>query len=145
MAALTGTNAIAGKNGEVGMQFTATGTYTLAAALANGDTITWSNLLPLGGAKIVAVRFFAPELDTNATPTMKWTLGNSDDADGFIIEQGGAVGLSNSLPTMIVAGGTGALMDTTVTNRNVVFTVTAAVATGATTGTIRVEFLLEGI
>lgn len=146
MAAYTGTIDIAGKNGELGQQNFCRGKYALAGALANTDTITFTNLLPLAGGKIVGFRFYSPELDTNATPTMTFTIGNSDDADGYLKTVNG--GLPAQLPangSQLNYCGNGDLITTTVTNRTVVLTVTGVVATGETAGNLYVEIILEGV
>jgi hypothetical protein len=146
MVAYTGTIDIAGKNGEIGSQNFCRGKYALAGALANTDTITWPNLLPLAGGKIVGFRFYSLELDTNATPTMTFTVGNSDDADGYLETVNG--GLPATLPangSQLSYAGNGALIATTVTNRNVVLTVTGVVATGVAAGNLFVEIILEGV
>ena len=144
MTALVGTVTIPGKGGLVGVQHTALLEYTLTGALVNADTITWSNVIPNGGATVVDVQLATPELDTNATPTMLFEVGNSDDRDGYILSHGGALTLSNSLADQMSAIGTGALIGTKVTNRDIVLTVTAAVATGATSGRILLKVLLQG-
>lgn len=149
MAALTGTVQVAGKSGSVGRQFVAKGSYTLGGALANADTITWTNLLPdPNTCKVVSGRIYGPELDTNATPTMLFTIGDGTDADGYLLSKGGAVTLSNSLANQLMYEFDGAIICAaagTAESRNVVLTVTAAVATGATSGTIWIELLLEGV
>ena len=146
MAALTGTVVNAGRSGERGQQFVATGTYALTGALVNADTITWSNFFPSGKFKLVSLEVYGPELDTNATPTMKFKIGDGTTVDAYLTEKGGALGLQNSLPSQLFYKGDGASIGTSFTGlRNLVMTVTAAVATGATSGTIFVEAVVEGV
>lgn len=145
MAAKTGTVVVAGKRGEVGQQYTARGKIALDAALATTNTYTISNLLPKGGAKVIAFRFYGVEVDTNATPTCTVSIGNSDDPDGFLKTKGGAVGLQNSLAGQLTYFGDGDLIGTTVTNRDLTMTVVANPATGATSGDLFYELVLEGV
>lgn len=146
MAALTGTVTLAGKNGEIGQQYLARGSYTFGAEIEDTDTITWSNILPAGGAKVVGFRVYGQEIDTNATPTATFIVGNTDDTDGYLKTKGGAVGLQNSLAGQLFYAGDGDLITSgsIITNRNVVLTMTAATATGASSGTIYIELVLEG-
>lgn len=140
MASYDGTITISGKAGEIGTQSKARGEFALPGALADTDTITWSNLLPKGGAKVIDVQVFGVEVDTNATPTLTYTVGDGTDADGYITTKTGAAGASGQH----FAKGDGALVDTDVTGRDVVLTVTADPATGATSGTLFVEVTVEG-
>lgn len=143
MAALVGTVKEAGRSGEIGGQRFFLGEYDLAAALVNADTITWSNILPSSGTfKVLDFKIVAPELDTNATPTMLFVVGDGTDNDAFLTSKGGAVGLQNSLAGQLSYFGDGAAIGAaagTVVGRDIVLTVTAAVATGATSGKIRVS------
>lgn len=145
MTAFTGTNVLTGKGGELGALSIARGSYTFGTEVENADTITWTNILPAQGAKVVGFKVFGTELDTNATPTATFTIGDGTDADGYLTTKGGAVGLQNSLAGQLFYEGDGALVGTKVTGRNVVLTMTAATATGASTGTIYVELLLEAV
>lgn len=148
MTAYTGTVVIAARAGERGGQHTGYLEYDLGGvALANTDTITWTNAVPLKAqAKVVGLDYASPELDTNATPTMLFTIGDGTDADGYLASKGGAVTLSNSLANQLIFKGDGAIIGTaTQAGRNIVLTVTAAVATGATTGKIRLWPTVEGI
>lgn len=136
---------IPGRGGEVGNQFMATSHYALTGALVAADTITFTNLLPKAGGVIVAVDIFSPELDTDATPTGTWKVGNTDDDDGYVLTSN--IGLPTQAPAngqQISHHGTGALIGTTVTNRDVVVTIVGVMATSATTGTIGIRVLIEG-
>jgi hypothetical protein len=147
MAALTGTISTAGKNGELGQQYQAVGTYALGGALAAADTITWTGLLPKGKFKVVSGYMTAPELDTNASPTGTIKIGDGTDDDAYLTES------NIGLPAQAPANGypltlpfNGASMGTTVSALpNVVATVVGVMATSATSGTIRVVFNLEGV
>ncbi len=149
MTAFTGTINTIGKNGESGTQFWAIGTYDLGgAALVNADTITWTGLLPkTGDYKVVDFEFQSPELDTNASPTGTIIIGDGTDTDAYLTTLN--VGLPAVAPangSQIIYGGNGASIGATITTPvpNVVLTVTGVMATSATTGVIRVKFLLEG-
>lgn len=139
-----------GRGGEVGVQNWASGYYTLAGAItghsSTGDTITFSNILPEGGAIVRDVVVAYPELDTNGTPSGTMIVGNTDSDDGYIITQN--VGLAAQVPAngqqMIARGTVGDLLNTRVTNRDIIIEFTAALATSATAGTIRLSALLEG-
>lgn len=148
MTAYTGTIETPPKNGENGQQYWVYGTYALTAGgLDNTDTLTWTGLLPsTGDYWIKDVKLVAPELDTNASPTFTFTVGDGTDADAYIITTGGGVALSNSLAEPLVRWGNGASVGTKITTPvpNVVLTGTAANATKATSGTIRIGFLIEG-
>lgn len=145
MAAYTGTVTQRGKGGDLGDLFIAKGEYTFGTEIEDTDTITWSNILPQGGAKVHSFRIYGVELDSNATPTATFVVGDGTDADGYLTTKGGAVGLQNSLAGQLVYFGDGALLDTNVTSTDIVLTMTAATATGASTGTIYIEVLGESI
>lgn len=145
MTAYTGTVTRAAKAGGLGELSVAKGSYTFGTEIENADTITWTNILPGQGAKVVGFAVYGVELDTNATPTATFIIGDGSDTDGYLTTKGGAVGLQNSLAGQLFYKGDGALIDTEVSSRNVVLTMTAATATGASSGTIYVELLVEGI
>lgn len=146
MTALVGTVTQVGLSGEKGNEYSALLTYALTGALVNGDTITWSNVLPsIKQCNVIWMDFQAPELDTNATPTMTFTIGDGTTANAYLTTKGGAVGLQNSLGGQLAYYGDGAGIGAAPATRNLVFTVTAAVATGATTGTISILLRLKGI
>lgn len=147
MTAYTGTVTIPARAGERGQQHTGLLTYALTGALVNADTITWSNAVPLGAqAKIVDLQFWSPELDTDATPTATFIIGDGTDTDGYLTTKGAAVGLQNSLAGQLFYKGDGAVIGTvTQASRNIVLTVNAAVATGATSGTLRIAVTVEGV
>lgn len=150
MTALTGTVVTQGKNGELGQQYTCVGTYTLSGALVAADTITWTNILPKGKFKIVTGRYYSPELDTHASPTGTIIIGDGTDTDAYLTTTN--VGLpaqapANGLPLSIGMDGAsiGTTFGSTTSLRNVVLTVVGVMATSVTSGTIRVEFVIEGV
>ena len=150
MAALTGTIETVGKSGELGQQYWCVGTYTLSGALANADTITWTNLFPKGKFKIVKGLFSTPELDTNASPTGTAIIGDGTTTNAYMTTKN--LGLAATAPANgqdIVYSMRGASIGTTFGSttslRNVVLTINGVMATSATTGTIEVAFLIEGV
>ena len=148
MTAYTGTVntfAAAGDKGQVGIGLL---TYALTGALVNGDTITWTNALSgPKQAKVIGMLYSSPELDTSASPTATATIGDGTDADGYNTTFN--LGLPVQAPAngaQIQNSGDGAIIGTsTHVGTNVVFTVTAAVATGATSGTIKIQPIVLGI
>lgn len=145
MTAYTGTVTIAPTNGGLGDDHIVRGEYTFGAEIEDTDTITWTGILGKNDKKVVSFRVFGQELDTNATPTATFTVGTEDDADGLLTTKGGAVGLQNSLAGQLLYFGDGALVDTITDDEDIVLTMTAATATGASSGTIFVEAVLRGV
>lgn len=145
MTAYTGTVVIGAATGGLGDEHTVKGSYTFGAEIENADTITWTGILGKGDKEIVGFRVYGVELDSNATPTATFTVGTEDDADGLLTTKGGAVGLQNSLAGQLSYFGDGALVGTTVDDEDIVLTMTAATATGASSGTIYVEAVLKGV
>lgn len=140
MAALTGTNTLKTPSYIMGQVSTVTGTYALSGALANADTITWTDIFPDKDVTVLSVKTITPDLDTNASPTGTYTVGDGTDVDGYIA--GGKLNIPTGTddPALGVTEGQGALIGTTISGkRNIVLTVDAAVATGATSGTVTVE------
>lgn len=145
MTAYTGTIAQYGRLGEIGRQTIASGYYTLGAEIEDTDTITWDNVMPNGKFKVIDFEVWGVELDTNATPTATFTIGDETDPDGYLTTKGGAITLSNSLAGQLFYKGDGALLNTTTAGRDVVLTMTAATATGASSGKIWWKAVIEGI
>lgn len=148
MAAFVGTVVSSARGGDRGQLSMGLGTYALTGALVNGDTITWTGIVPNGqAARIMDVQFEAPELDTSASPTATATIGDGTDADGYITTFN--LGKPVQAPVngeQIIALGNGAVIGTTTqASGNIVFTVTAAVATGAATGTLIVRPIVMGV
>ncbi len=134
--------------------------YTLTGALVAADTITTpADALPDDGINIVEVLLIYPELDTNATPTGTFDVGDSGDADRFIaVAPMGVAGVTTAgfqlrqginraqgLTSGVVSTGEGYLYPVG-TSPQLVVTVGGTVATGATTGFIklRVKYLCSG-
>lgn len=139
MTALSGTNTTVSR-WAAGQTFTAIGTYTLVGAIANADTITWTSLIPAGGVEVQQVNFYGVELDTDASPTATVDVGDGSDADGFI--DGVSVGLAAAGANQILAKGNGSKIGTVYTSAtDVVATISAAVATAASSGDVRVEVI----
>ncbi len=69
---------------QAGQVYTAYGYYTVGAAVAQNDTITFTNIIPKNGVQILSTRLLTPKLDTNATPTGVFILGDSGDDDRLI-------------------------------------------------------------
>ena len=143
MTAKTGTVTYTSRP-QLGEQRWVRGVITLDAAFATTNTYTIANLFPSGGCKVLALRHASIEADTHATPTLVYEIGNSDDANGFKTSFTSAIGLQNSLASQAVAIGDGALIGTAITNRDLTLTVTADPATGATSGDLIFEVLIEG-
>jgi len=127
--------------------------YSLTTGLANADTITTpSDALPDEGIRIVDVEISHPELDTNATPTGTYNVGDSDDADRFI--DGGVMGVTGvttadylvlnrinraqGTTSGVVSSGSGYLYAQG-TSPQLIVTIASAVATAASSGVIRMR------
>lgn len=140
-----------GRGGERGQQFLASGYYDLAGAITGhattGDTIKFANILPYGGVYVREVSVVCPELDTNSSPTGTMIVGNTDDDNGYITTTN--VGLPAQAPAngypLKINSFDGALINTHVTNRDIIIEFTAALTTSATTGRIRLSALIEGV
>lgn len=133
-----------------GQVFVARAYYDLnGVGLANADTITATGIIPSDGVEIMEVMVSHPELDTNATPTGTYNVGDANDADrfiasaplgvngvtttGFQIRNG--INLATTTSSGVVATGAGYIYTGTSTS-SLVLTVNAAIATAATTGVI---------
>lgn len=148
MTAYVGTVVVPAVGGAKGQVSEGLCQYALTGALVNGDTITWTNAIPNAkAAQVIGMEFWSPELDTNASPTATATIGDGTDADGYNTTFN--LGLPVVAPangTQIRDSGLGAIIGTsTQAGRNIVFTVTAAVATGATSGTLNIRPIVVGI
>lgn len=145
MTAYTGSIVIKPANGGLGDEHTVKGSYTLGAEIEDTDTITWTGILGKGDKQIVAFRVYGVELDTNATPTATFVVGTEDDDNGLLTTKGGAVGLQNSLAGQLSYFGDGDLVGTITNDENIILKMTAATATGASSGKIFVEAVLKGV
>jgi hypothetical protein len=142
MASVTGTVIVAGTAGEIGKEKLATGYATWSAAIANTETVTFTNFFPKGKFKVKSVEVSSTRLDSNATPTSAFSVGNSDDADGFATAAVQPV-VGNSTAQFSVEG-VGALItgNTAISNRDLIITCTASATTAVTTGTLFVKALI---
>lgn len=144
-----------------GMTFTVGGYFKLTGALVNADTITFTNAIPSSGVTAISAVVYTTQLDSNATPTGTFSLGDSL-ADGSAAARyisGAKMGtnvagqqivtFSNVAPTFTGTDQTAGVgyLYTTDENSNAAqgfldlkLTVTNAVATAAATGTVWVYF-----
>ena len=118
-------------------------------ALAQNDTITATNIIPGDGVKIYDIYCSHTELDTNATPTGTYQVGDAGSATRFMssvpmgvngVTTSGfqIVNRSNFAPTStngVVTAGIGYTYTGT-SATSLIMTINGAVATGATTGII---------
>ena len=121
-----------------------------SVGLANGDTITTPlNALPINGCVILETEVISSQLDTNATPTGTFDLGDAGLITRFIdaayMGTGNAFGQvkvninkAQTLTANVVTSGAGFLYPDG-SNPQLVLTVISAVATAATTGYIRLK------
>lgn len=123
--------------------------YSLSGALASADTITTpSGALPSAGIRIYDVEISYPELDSNASPTGTLNVGDSGNAARFISgalmgrADGGVIytpiNVAQTLSSGEVATGTNYYY-VPGTDPRLVMTVASAVATGVTSGYIRMK------
>lgn len=149
MANFNGTVVIAGKGGELEARSTAVGKRTFAAGIANTDTITITGAGGLFPAtrkiKILGGRVWGIEVDTNASPTGTFTVGTAADPDGFLKTKGLGVGLQNSLAGQLFYEFDGDLIGTEISATDLIATITAAVATSATSGDLWFEVDFENV
>lgn len=118
-----------------GATIVASGSYALTGAVVTGDTFTFPNIIPAQKVKIVGVRIFGVELDTNATPTATLIAGDGTTTNGYLtsVTAGDATGQMQFF-------GNGALIGTeNAASRNLVLALGGTVATAASTGTIFAE------
>jgi hypothetical protein len=137
----------------VGMLYTIEFQYTLAGAVVTGDTFTTpANALPANGIRIAEVEVITPVLDTNATPTGTFSVGDANLATRFIsaapmgvtgitsatyqIRQ--VINIAQGLTAGVVSTGTNYLYGSGTAPRLVV-TLAGTVATAQTAGTIRMR------
>lgn len=123
------------------------------SALANADTITTpSGALSGDGIRIVDVEVSHPELDSNATPTGTYDVGDSGAAarfiDGAVMGVNGVttagylvynrINIAQALTSGVVSAGSGYLYAQG-TDPQLILTVASAVATGVASGIIRMR------
>ena len=141
-----------------GMLYEAQFEYVLTGALANGDTITTPvGGLPFNGIRIMEVEAVHPRLDTNASPTGTYNIGDALDANRFVASASmGAAATSPLIRNCInqaqtldssneVTAGAGFFYGDG-ENPQLILTVNAAIATAASSGYIRlkVSYYCEG-
>ena len=124
--------------------------YTLGGALGNGDTITATGMIPPGGVQVLDVMVYHPPLDTNASPTGTYKVGDSLSSgsaryiSGAVMGANLASGVQIRNSSNVAPSATAGIGYTYSTNENssgtdIILTVTNALATAATTGTIVLE------
>jgi hypothetical protein len=136
-----------------GMLYTSEFQYTLAGAVVTGDTFTTpANALPSNGIRIAEIEVISPELDTDATPTATFDVGDATDADRFIaaapaglngVTTSGAqmstkINIAQGLTSGVVSTGSNYLYGSGTAPR-IVMTLGGVVATAQTAGTIRLK------
>lgn len=141
LGAVTGTIAVAPR-WQAGQQYTSVGTYTVGAAVAQNDTITFTSIIPANGVQILSTRLMVPKLDTHATPTGVFILGDATDDNRFI--DAVSIGWDDETTHVIYdinvapvtgSSGTGAGYIYTA-QTSLILKINAAVATAASTGQI---------
>lgn len=122
---------------QAGAEYTGAGYYTIGAAVAENDTITFTNIIPANGVQIISTKLQIPKLDTHATPTATLILGDATDDNRFLNDVAGGWDDEVSYATydINVAGtadaGSGYVYTAAT---SLVLTINAAVATAASTG-----------
>ncbi len=133
-------------------------------ALGSGDTITWANAVPTSGVTAVAAAVVCTQLDSNASPSFTYDFGDTLSGDltnglsRYILDGKGGSNVagfnirtdSNVVPAFTAGVQTKGIGFSYATSENstgdtngatdLVFTGTAANATGATTFTIWAYF-----
>lgn len=136
-----------------GMLYTVEFQYTLAGAVVTADTFTTpAGALPSNGIRIAEVEVIMPELDTNATPTGTFVVGDATDDNRFIdAAPMGVAGVTTANYQMstkinIAQGTTNGVVTTgseylygSGTAPRLVMTLGGTIATAAATGTIRLK------
>ena len=119
--------------------------YTLTAALVEADVIQMIPVAP--GERVVDLILIVEDLDTHVSPTITLDVGDGDDPDRYV--DGATIGQTGGVARF----GSGVASDAAAIAANKLYTaadtidvtVSAAVATGATTGTIRLRaFIVRG-
>lgn len=138
-----------------GSVFVARAYYDLnGTGLAQNDTITATNIIPPDGVEIYEVWVSHPELDTNATPTGTYNVGDSGSAARFIssapmavngVTTTGAqvrngINIATTTSSGVIATGAG-YRYTGTSASTLILTVNAAVATAATAGVVHLMVL----
>jgi hypothetical protein len=120
-----------------------------SVAIANNDTITATNIIPANGVEILEIFVSHPELDTNASPTGTYNLGDGTTAARFIssaplgvagvtttgFQLRSGINIATTTSSGVIATGAG-YRYTGTSPASLVLTVNAALATAATSGVI---------
>lgn len=137
---------------QAGMVYTAHGFYNVGGAVAQNDTITFPSIIPANGVEIISTRLEVPKLDTNATPTGVFILGDANDDDRFMT--GVSIGWddetshvmydSNVVPDTPRTKGIGYRYSAT---SDLILKINTAVATAASSGLVAlwVQYYCSGI
>lgn len=133
MATLLSDKAVAGvqPKASINRDITVVSVFTLSAALALNDIIRGTEMP--NGATVTDVVLSTTDLDTNGTPLISVSVGDTGDPDRFILSNivGRAGGVA-SLDNLVGHG-----HKYTTSGNFVDLTVVAGPATGAVTGTVR--------
>lgn len=136
-----------------GMLYTTEFQYTLAGAVVTGDTYTIpADSLPANGIRIAEIEVICPELDTDATPTATFSVGDTNSATRFInaapaglngvttsgYQMSTKINIAQGLTSGVVSTGTNYLYGSG-TSPRIVMTIGGVVATAQTSGTIRLK------
>lgn len=136
-----------------GMLYTTEFQYTLAGAVVSGDTFTTpADALPENGLRIAEIEVISPELDTDATPTGTFEVGDATDANRFIsaapmgvngvttsgFQMSTKINIAQGLTSGVVSTGTNYLYGSG-TSPRIVMTLGGTIATAQTAGTIRLK------
>lgn len=126
---------------QAGQIYLAHGYYTVGATVAQNDTITFTDIVHKNGVEIISTRLQVPKLDTNATPTGVFILGDSGDDDRFIndVSMGWddeATYVSYDINVASSTTGAGYAYNPSSSATSLVLKVDSAVATAASTGHI---------
>lgn len=111
--------------------------------------LTLNTVIPLvklpRGAVVKDVTVYATDMDTNGAPTLAFHVGDSGDADRFIVasnvgQTGGKVSAGNTAAAAVTTANAGAYAAETVINATVS---TAAATAAAGTLLVFVEYVME--
>lgn len=104
--------------------------YALTGALVIDDLIHMVKIP--AGAKLLDVILDVPDLDTDVSPAITLSVGTTDALEAFISQS--TVGQAGGIVHLSVPGGT---LTAFATAKDIVISATAAPATGAATGTLK--------
>lgn len=145
MATLKSSKAAAGIGGAAphpdGAVYWRQATYALGAALALNDVV---EMIPVyAGERVVEVRLITPDLDTNGAPAIVLAVGDGVDPNRYISGSTiGQTGGTAELGAGVAVADQGNLDYRYTAQDTVDILVSTGPATGAATGTIRLEALI---